>query len=578
MIAPASRNADQPAWFSTILICLGLTSLVWLVFGQTLQHQFVAYDDQNYVYENPIVTAGFAANGVRAAFTQSHASNWHPLTTLSHMLDSQLYGLSPAGHHFTSVLLHTAAVLLLFFVLRHMTGSTWRSAFVAAVFAIHPLRAESVAWVAERKDVLSALFFMLTLVAYARYTERPTMPRYVMVVVAFALGLMAKPMLVTLPLLLLLLDYWPLRRFENLNRSLLKLIVEKIPLLFLSVAAGVATLIVQKSTVGYGEQTPLLWRLGNAATACTTYVGQMFWPAKLTVFYPQPTGGWPPGRILLSVALLALISAIAFALRRTRPYLIVGWLWYLVCLSPTLGLIPVGLQAHADRYTYLPQIGLYIAGARLVGDFVARSAAIKRLSALAAPAAIAGLTWLAWLQTASWRNTETLWEHALAVTPNNDVAHYNLALLAMDRGQIDDAIRHYEAALVSVGEPETPSRLSAALLHNNLGIALSRKGLEQEAIAHYRKAIELRNDFADAHTNLATALFAKGTTAEAIEHFRKATTLPPEDARSHLRLAVALERSGQTAEATSEYRRALELTTDPDLVRTIRKTIEAERR
>ena len=584
MIAPASRNADQPAWFSTIIICLGLTSLVWLVFGQTLQHQFVAYDDQNYVYENPVVTAGLTANGVRAAFTQSHASNWHPLTTLSHMLDSQLYGMNPAGHHFTNVLLHTAAVLLLFFVLRAMTGRTWQSAFVAAVFAIHPLRVESVAWVAERKDVLSALLFMLTLVAYARYAERPTIARYAAVFGAFAFGLTAKPMLVTLPLLLLLLDYWPLRRFEKLRsaneprREWRKLIFEKIPLLLLSVAAGIATLIVQKSTVGYGEQTPLVWRLGNAATACIIYIGQMFWPVKLAVFYPQPTGGWPLGKILLYVGLLALISTLAFGPRRTRPYLIVGWLWYLICLAPTLGLIPVGLQAHADRYTYLPQIGLYIAFVWLAGDFVTRSAVLKWLGMFAAPAAIAGLAWLAWLQTSSWRTTETLWEHALAVAPNNDVAHYNLALLAMDRGQIDDAIRHYEAALVSVGEHETPSRLSAALLHNNLGIALSRKGSEQEAIAHYRKAIDLRDDFADAHTNLATALFAKGDTPEAIEHFRRAITLPPEDARSHLRLAVALERSGQTAEAMSEYRRALELTTDLELSQSIRKAIKPDRR
>ena len=582
MTAGASPNAADRTWRPFLFIYLGLTTLIWLVFSQTLQHQFVAYDDQNYVYQNPVVTGGLTANGIRTAFSQPHARNWHPLTTLSHMLDCQLFGLNPAGHHFMSVLLHTCAALLLFSVLRRMTGSTWRSAFVAAVFAVHPLRVESVAWIAERKDVLSAALFMVALALYASYVARPTGWRYAALVVAFALGLMAKPMLVTLPLLLLLLDYWPLRRFQSLRpgseakRGHARLIFEKLPLLFLSVAAGVATLIAQKSTVGYGEQTPLLARLGNASTACLTYLWQMFWPVKLAVFYPHPTGGSSLGA-LFALAVLVLISAVVICLRKTRPYLVVGWFWYLIAVSPTLGLIPVGIQAHADRYTYLPHIGLYIALAWLTGDLLARSAASKRLWAWAAPVVLVALAWLAWLQTSSWRNTETLWEHALAVTPNNDVAHYNLALLAMDRGRIDGAIRHFEAALAGSGGGETSSHLSAALVHNNLGIALARKGLEEEAMAHYRKAVELRDDFADAHTNLATLLLAKGATTEAIQHFRKALSLPPEDAQSHLRLAKALEQSGETEEARQEYRRALALTTDPDLVRTLKKAIESER-
>jgi protein O-mannosyl-transferase len=557
---PARMN--RPAWRADLLIYLGLTSLIWLVFGQTLRHQFVAYDDQNYVYENPVVTAGLTADGIRAAFTQPHARNWHPLTTLSHMLDSELFGLNPAGHHLTNVLLHTFAALLLFHVLHRITGSTWRSAFVAAIFAIHPLRVESVAWVAERKDVLSAFCFMLTLAIYTRYVARPTAPRYVAVLVVFCLGLMAKPMLVTLPLLLFALDYWPLRRFGTrlfAEKAIppARLILEKVPLLILSVAAGVATLLAQKSTVGYGEQTPLLSRLGNASITCVVYIGQMFWPTKLAVFYPWPVNGWPVSDVLFAAGSLALVTVLTICFRKTRPYLIVGWIWYLISLSPTLGLIPVGLQAHADRYTYLPQIGLYVGLTWLAGDLAARFPATRRIWMFAGPCAVVAAAWLAWVQTSSWRNTEMLWKHAIAVAPNNDVANYNLALLAMDRDRIDDAIRYLENALAGRSNRETSFHLSTALLHNTLGVALARKGREQEAIAHYRQAIELRDDYADAHTNLARALLARGASDEAIEHFRKATSLPPADGHSHLRLAMALERSGQTAEAISEYRRSL---------------------
>jgi tetratricopeptide (TPR) repeat protein len=381
-------------------------------------------------------------------------------------------------------------------------------------------------------------------------------------------------MLVTVPLLLLLLDYWPLRRFERPNSSAAKLILEKIPLLVLSSFVAIATLVAQKSTIGYGGQTPLVSRLGNAAMACITYVCQMFWPRRLAVFYPQPVDGVPGAEIILCLALLGLVTAIAWWLRKTRPYLIVGWLWYLICLAPTLGFIPVGLQAHADRYTYLPQIGLYLSLTWLVADLVARNATAKRICALGSPAVILLLASLARAQTSSWRNTETLWQHAAAVTENNDVAHYNLALLAQDRGRIDEAIRHYESALASSGDRETSFHISAALLHNGLGIALAGKGRDEEAIAQYRRAISLRDGFADAHTNLATLLIKRGAVAEAIEHYRKALSIPPEDAGLHVRLAKALQRAGQTAEGRNEYRRALELTKDPDLSLKLKKAID----
>ena len=568
MSGARSESTKKPVSLSTVFICLGLTSLIWLVFGQTLGHQFVAYDDQNYVYENPIVTGGLTVNGLRAAFTESYSSNWHPLTTLSHMLDCQLFGLDPAGHHFTNVLLHTGAALLLFFLVRAMTRRTWPSAFVAVLFAIHPLRVESVAWVAERKDVLSACVFMVTLGLYFRYSVAPSALRYLAVMAGFALGLMAKPMLVTTPFLLLLLDYWPLRRLQRST------VLEKIPLLVLSVASGIATLLAQKSVVVYTEAMPLMSRLANASTATVIYIWQMFWPLNLAVIYPRPPDGLAAGTVLFSVVLLILITAATIILRKSRPYLIVGWLWYLVCLSPTLGLIPVGLQAHADRYTYLPQIGLYVALTWLAGDLLAGTRGGKRAYAFVAATVVAVLTSLAWKQSSTWQNTETLWQHALAVSADNAVAHNNLALFDVERGRLDDAIAHYERALAIVGDREIHSQVSAALLHNNLALAFSRNGVEDQAAAHYRKAIELRDDFADAHTNLATSLLARGSTAEAIEHYRKAVSLPPEDAASHARLATALQRSGQTAEAMKEYRRALELSTDPEVSRVLKKTIE----
>lgn len=556
-------------------VYLLLAALTWVVFGQTLGHQFVEYDDQSYVYENPEITAGITTCGIFNAFAHPHARNWHPLTTISHMLDCQLFGLNPAGHHLTNVLLHTAAVLLLFSALHAMTGAMWRSAFVAAVFAIHPLRAESVAWVAERKDVLSALFFMLSLGAYLRYARQATLKRYLWVILFFALGLMSKPMLVTLPLVLLLLDYWPLARFQgqasarpndkggaekNYVAVPQRLIVEKIPLLFLSLLSAIATLIVQRQTVGYSEQVPLTWRLSNGLVSYIAYIGQMIWPAKLAVFYPHAADGLPLWEAILTFLLFAGITAMAFALRKTRPYLIIGWSWYLICLLPVIGVIQVGLQGRADRYTYLPQIGLYLAVTWTAADLSIFSNKRRGILAGMAVAIIGVLAWRGWIQTSYWRNTESLWNHALAVTSNNDLAHNNVAALLMRRGQVDDAISHYDQALkLRPNNRETHYHLSVALLHNNLANALARKGLLDEAIVHYRKAVELRDDFADAHSNLAAMLAQKGQAAEAIAHYEKALAIPPEDAAAHLRLAAMLLQTGREDEAIAHYRRGLEI-------------------
>src|SRR5438874_1764868 len=357
-------SVDSPPAKSSIRrqvlsVCFFLVVITWLVFGQTVRYDFVNYDDNEYVYANPAITSGLTLHGITYAFSGRHAKNWHPLTTLSHMLDCQLWGVRADGHHFTNVVFHTIAVVLLFLVLKQTTGAIWQSAFVAALFAIHPLRVESVAWISERKDLLSAVFFMLTLDAYARYARSPSIGRYLTLSILFALGLMSKPMLVTVPLVLLLLDYWPLKRFAG-GLSSKRLILEKVPLFTLSAAAGVATLLLQRSSMAVVEKLPVVWRIGNGLVSCVIYVKQMIWPVGLAVFYPHPGDQLPVWEIGLAIALLAMVSAGAVALRRKSPYLITGWFWYLVMLLPVIGLIQVGSQGHADRYTYLPQIGLYV--------------------------------------------------------------------------------------------------------------------------------------------------------------------------------------------------------------------------
>jgi len=351
-----SSKAIAPYWVS-FGVCIFLAGIVWLVFGQTLGHPFINFDDPEYVYENPEINAGLTAHGVIWAFTHLPSPDWFPLTSISHMLDVQFYGLRAGGHHLTSVLVHTAVVILLFLVLRQMTGTLWRSAFVAAVFAIHPLRVESVAWVAERKDLLSGLFFMLTLGAYVRYVRKRRFGRYVLMAILFTCGLLSKPVFVTVPLMLLLLDYWPLRRFEQ-RLAIRGLILEKIPLLILSLTVSVATITGQTGEVVSMEPLPFVWRVNNAFVSYVTYIWQMIWPARLAIFYPHPQNHLALWEIVVAIALLIAMTVLAFALRKRCPYLIVGWFWYLVMLAPVIGVVQVNLQGHADRYTYLAQIGL----------------------------------------------------------------------------------------------------------------------------------------------------------------------------------------------------------------------------
>src|SRR6266516_2293679 len=380
------RSSHSPAPRATILgVSIFLMAITWLVFGETLRHPSINFDDQEYVFENPKINTGLTSTGVLWAFTHSHAENWHPLTSISHMLDCQLFGLQAGWHHFTNVLLHTIAVILLFLVFREMTGALWRSAFVAAVFAIHPLRVESVAWIAERKDVLSGVFFMLTLGAYVHYVREPSSIRYLIVAGLFGLGLMTKSMLVTLPFVLLVLDYLPLGCFAHVSPAEPKpvngfarwwghrstptrLILEKIPLIALSVASSIITLFAQKHAVSSIESLPLLWRMNNAFVSYVAYMWQMVCPTRLALVYPHPEYRLSLWGVALAIAFLTGVTAVVVAFRRKHPYLITGWLWYVGMLVPVIGIVQVGAQARADRYTYLPQIGLYLIAIWSIAD------------------------------------------------------------------------------------------------------------------------------------------------------------------------------------------------------------------
>ena len=392
-------------------ICAGLVILTWAVFAQTLRYDFVNYDDPTYVYQNTRITSGIDFANVLWAFTHVHSENWHPLTTISHMLDCQLHGLNAGWHHFTNVLLHCLAVVLLFLALERMTGALWRCAFVAALFAVHPLHVESVAWIAERKDVLSAVFFMLTLLAYFHYTHSQSVGRYLTVALVIALGLMSKPMLVTLPFVLLLLDYWPLGRVKGpgsrSGRPMLQLVLEKIPLIMLSAVSSVVTFLAQRGAIGWTEELPVSERVSNAFVAYVIYIRQMFWPAGLAVFYPHPENKLPMWELSFAVVVLVGITAAALVLRKKAPYFVTGWLWYLGTLVPVIGIVQLGTQSMADRYTYVPLIGIFVAIAWLTADVVTRHPVWRRPIVVTACAAMLALAATTAVQVAYWRDTLT---------------------------------------------------------------------------------------------------------------------------------------------------------------------------
>ena len=531
---PSSQPEVQPhnPWLPWA-VCLFLALAVWAVFGQTRHFEFVNYDDRLNLYENPAAARGLSLAGIVWAFTHVGDREWYPLTWISRMVDLQLYGLNAGGHHLTNVLLHAATAILLFLVLRRMTRALWPAAFVAAVFAIHPLRVESVAWVTERKDVLSGFFFMLTLWAYAQYVQSPgagQSPRstlhapryYVLSLLFFALGLLSKTMLVTLPFVLLLLDYWPLRRLglktqDSRLKTLFLRSLEKVPFLAVAAAGCVATLLSQPGTQAFAHSPALPWRIGNALMAYADYLGHMVYPVGLAVGYLAPPDPLPVLRVGCSLLVLALISAGVLAGRRRHPYLLVGWLWYLGMLAPVIDFMQTGINARADRFTYLPQIGLYLLVAWGAADLCRGWRHGRAVLACAAAAVLAALLAGAYVQTIYWKDSFSLWTRAAACTPGNQTAHNNLGILLAGQGHLDEAIQQFERAV--------QLKPDYAKAYYNLGTALARQGKLPEAIQQFEQAVQLSPGYAQAHVTLANALAHQGKVNEAMQHLQLALSL-----------------------------------------------------
>jgi tetratricopeptide (TPR) repeat protein len=548
-----AAGADGPdqRW-RVAALCLALAAMTFVVFGQTTGFGFINFDDDTYVYGNAVVAGGLSLKGMAWVFTHADCSLYHPLTMLSLMADYQLHGLHAGGYHLTNVLLHTASVILLFLVLRQMTGALWRSAFVAAVFAIHPLRVESVAWVGERKDVLAGLFFMLTLGAYVHYVRNPkSAARYLMVAVAFVLALLSKPTVVTLPFVLLLLDYWPLQRAEP--RKLSRLVLEKLPLLALAAGACAATVLAAGKEIAIRANISLSARIANALVSCAVYLRQMVWPATLAAFYPQPEKGYPFWTIALSLLLLALVTGGVLAFGRKRRWLLTGWLWYLGMLTPMIGLVQAGPFAHADRITYLPQIGIYVALTWLVAGWDVKPG----LAAALMTGIIAALMICAWQQTAYWRDSETLWTHTLACTADNGLAHNNLGTALRQKGKVDDAIVQYQEALETMPDNES--------VHVNLANAFLRKREMAQAIAQFQTALQIEPADMEVQNNLAWLLATCAQASlrngdKAVQLARQANELAGGKNPVVLgTLAAALAEAGQFSEAARNAREAMAL-------------------
>jgi tetratricopeptide (TPR) repeat protein len=525
---------------SDFWIYAALTAAIFAVYGQSLRFGFVNYDDPVYIAQNPHVRDGVTAGGIVWAFAHSFAGNWFPLTWISHMLDCQLFGLEAGAHHFTNLALHEAATLLLFAILRRITGARWPSAMVAALFAIHPLHVESVAWIAERKDVLSALFFMLTLWAYARYVARPGPARYLWTLAAFALGLMAKPMLVTVPLVLILLDYWPFARGWRIR--------EKLPFFALSAAVSVVTYLAhdQANAVVSLESIPLGLRLENALVSYAIYAWKALWPSGLAVFYPYPSGSeiWPAS---LGGIALAGITWIA----RKRPYLMFGWLWYLVTLVPVIGLVQAGQQARADRYMYLPMIGLSIA---LVWGAAELLRARPQVQMAAAAVVCAGYAAVAFVQVGYWEDGATLFQRAVDVTGDNYVARFNLAHELRDKGDETGAIRQLEEAV--------RIRPGSALAHDELGQLLGKQGRIDDALAQLRAAETSLPDDGALHYRIGLLLAAADHPDQAATEFSLAVRLDPANFDAHRNLGIALAMLDRLPEAVAELETAVRLKPD----------------
>jgi Flp pilus assembly protein TadD len=596
-----------PGKYRTALICGALAIVTFAAFWQVLGYGFTNFDDDIYVTENPHVQGGLSQQSVVWAFRTPYASFWHPLTMLSHMLDCELFGLNPHGHHLTNVLLHIANTLLLFIVLNRMTGGFWKSAFVAAAFALHPLHVESVAWVAERKDVLSTLFWMLTMLAYLYYVRRPNIIRYSLTLLAFALGLMAKPMLVTLPFVLLLLDYWPLERLQ-LGRDVkvqkkgatdirykwsgppgrIKLILEKIPFLVLSAVFSVITIFTQKSEEALVLDSPLIIRVGNVMVSYLVYIRKTIWPSGLAAFYPYPGSTLPLWEAVVAFVVLVSISVFVIRLIPRYKYLLVGWLLFVGTLVPVIGLVRVGLFAMADRFTYIPLTGLFIIIAWGADDFLAgRRLGLRRAQSgrkivlgISATGVLSALLICTSFQVRYWRNNTTLFEHAIKVTTNNFLAYNNLGATYGKLGRYAEEIEAYKQAVkIKPDYAKAYYNLAAvygnlglrteaieackqairinpddAEAHYNLGVTYSKLGLRTEAIEAYKQAIRIKPDFAEAHYNLAVVYGDLGWYTEAIEAYKQTIKIKPDFAKAHYNIGLTYLVNGDSGSALEEYK------------------------
>jgi tetratricopeptide (TPR) repeat protein len=574
-----------PAW----LVALLLAIVTLVVYAPARHYAFVNYDDPEYVYENAHVLNGLTLENIAWAFTRFYACNWHPLTWISHMLDCQFWGTNAGMHHLVNVTFHAANTVLLFIVLRKMTGARWRSALVAALFAWHPLRVESVAWIAERKDVLSTFFWLLTIGAYHWYVRQPGWRRYLVVTLCFGLGLLSKPMLVTLPFVLLLLDFWPLKRLKLSAGNALRLVYEKVPLLVMAGAScAVAYLAQQRErAIQPLENLPPALRLANALTSYAVYLKKMFWPTDLAVFYPLPTtvSFW---ELTGAVVLLAGITALVIAMRSRYPYLLVGWFWYMGTLIPVIGLVQVGDQALADRYTYVSSLGVLISiiwgVEELVRHWRHRVSALSLISL----SLIILCVLLTRQQLGYWQNSETLFGHALKVSPDNYRAHYNLGCALSEKGSYAEAIYHYqEAVRLRPNYTDARYNLAAELIRenrsdeavqqlldiirikpdfaearNNLGVILSKEGRMDEALVQFQEAVRLKPAFAEARKNFGTGLMQAGRLDEAIGQLQEAVRLKPDIAEWRDSFGLALAQQGRTNEAISQFQEAVRLKPD----------------
>jgi protein O-mannosyl-transferase len=590
--ATTAGGATRVAWtFADVGLALVIVAATLAVYAQVWHHDFVVYDDPKYVTANEHVRAGLARDSLVWAFTAIHDANWFPLTWMSHMADVQWFGLHAGSHHLTNVFIHAASAVLLFAALRRMSRARWPSALAAALFALHPLHVESVAWVAERKDVLSGLFWMMTLVGYAHYVGRPGRWRYLLVAVPFALGLLSKPMVVTLPFVLLLLDAWPLGRLrlESGATGVAPLFVEKLPLLFLTGASAAVTLVAQNTGGAIVElsRLPFGSRAENALVSYAAYVVSYVWPARLAVFYPFPPA-IPWWQIGATVVGFVAASALVWRRATASPYLAVGWCWYVGTLVPVIGLVQVGSQARADRYTYIPAVGLSIMLAWGMAELAHRRPRARAPMAVLGAAVVAACIPLTWSQVRTWLDSETLFRHALAVTSNNYLATDGLGVVLGSQGRMEDAVALFEEAVrIEPDYAESRSNLGAALLGQgraaealphllhavrlnptlyearvNLAACYRELGQPAAAALAYEEAVRRRPGDAAAQSGLGMMLAAQGRMEEGIVHLRESVRLAPTSADGHYDLARALLGLGRAQEAAAEFSETLRLHPD----------------